>query len=360
MNVVRKGNEQKIQTLILAVLLLFLVQFSALLAQYPEYQIKAILLGRLARHIEWPKEVEMKYFVIGVYGENPFGDYLKETYPTDHNPSLIKNKIVKVRYMTRIEGIPGCHLLFITELPKRSLAKIIEFTRDKPILTVGDTEDYETQGVQVRLAVGKAALQAKPNAPPKGGPNIYMIVNQKAMRQAGLLAHESLLDSKDVELVNPYDPAEEKAQQLEPITRFITWPQQAQMANLGKPFKIRVIGDTNVATYLEKIYKKKKLKDKAVDIATISSVQEIDDPHLLFISKKMKPNLAEIISFTKNKPILTIGDTEGFKQAGVHITFFFDRLTLCFEINEEAARAAGFDFSYHLMKMARINHHEPD
>ena len=224
-------------------------------------------------------------------------------------------------------------------------------------------EDYEKLGVHVRLVVGKSALQMRTSDHQKGTPNIFMLINQKAMREAGLIATPALLKFREVKIVNPYSPAEEKALQLEPITRFITWPAQAEMTNLTKPFKIEVIGQTILTSYLEKIYKKKKLKDKPVKIAAISTVQEIDDPHLLFISKKMQPHLAEITSYTKNKPILTIGDTEGFKQAGVHINFFFDHLMLCFEINEEAARAAGFDFSYHLMKMARTHnreHHEPD
>jgi hypothetical protein len=69
----------------------------------------------------------------------------------------------------------------------------------------------------------------------------------------------------------------------------------------------------------------------------------------------MKNNISEIIAYTKNKPILTIGDTPGFRQAGVHINFFYDRLTLSFEINEAAAKAAGLNISYHLSKMGKID-----
>jgi hypothetical protein len=358
--VVRTGREPKNKMLVVTVLLLFLIPTGSLRAQYPEYQIKAHLLGMLAKHIEWPNDVEMKRFVIGIYGENPFGDYLEKTYPRKEVSKMIKGKSVVVRYIKRIEDIPGCHLLFIPDLPRRSLAKIIEFVRERPILTVGDTEDYEKQGVHIRLAVGKEIPPAKKKGSGRETSNIYIVINQKAMRQARLIANSTLLDSDSVEIINPYNPAEEKARQLEPITRFITWPPQSEMYNLAKPFKINVLGQNTIAHFLEKLYAKKKLKDKPVKISTISTLKEIDSPHLLFISKQMKANLGEIISFTKHQPILTIGDTEGFKEAGVHINFFFDRRELCFEINEEAARDAGFDFSYHLMKMARINRHEPN
>jgi hypothetical protein len=289
------------------------------------------------KYIEWPKETGMdnrdKPFVIAIIGENPFGKFLEQV-------TKIKNKIVIIRIINRVEQIPGCHLLFVSDLPGRLFSKL-ESIQDKPILTVTDTEDYAELGIHINLLVGKTS-------------NPRLVINETAARQSGLEMKKDLLNLAD-DIVQPYRPYEDKANKLKPITRFVTWPPRSGMNDTSKLFKIAVIGENFFDNHLDKTYKKKTLKNKRVTIRYISKIQEINDAHLLFISKSMKQNISDIISYTKNKPILTIGDTKGFHQAGVHINFFYDRLRLSFEINEEAALSAGFNISYHLLKWAKTD-----
>lgn len=330
---------------VIILLLLFTVNF--LQAQHREYQVKSLLIWQIANsYIGWPKETGMdnrdKPFVIGVVGDIPFGKYLKQVYNLQKKPMKIKNKNVVIRNIKRVEQIPGCNLLFVPDLPRRFFSRVVEFTKDKPILTVTDAEDYTEVGIHVNLLVGTTSTP-------------HLVINEKAIRQSDLQVSEELLNSDSTEVIHPFRPYEEKAEYLEPFSRFIDWPPASTADDPSKPFKIEILGQNFFGPYLDKIYKGKKLKNKPVVIRYISKINEIDNPHFLFISKSMKDKISEIIAYIKNKPIITIGDTPGFCQAGVHINFCYDRLELRFEINEAAALAAGFNIRYHLLKLAKTD-----
>lgn len=343
-----------------AVILLLLFTINLLPAQLSEPQVKSLLLWQIANvQIDWPAENDMdnrdKPFVMGIVGDSTFGKYLEREYTHKQSSRRIKNKTVVVRKIKQLEQIPGCNLLFVADLPGRLFARMVESTRDKPILTMTDRSDYIEEGIQISFVVEKTA-----DSPPgsrvtdKQGPKISLYINEIAIRQAGLSIKKDLL-ARAIIIGHPFKPYLAKALLLAPITTFVTWPPSVKMDDPSTPFKITIIGDNYFNSYLDDTYQKKKLKNKPVTIRYISNIKDIDDPHLLFISKSMKNKISEIIAYTKNKPILTVGDCRGFHDAGVHINFFYDRLELCFEINDEAARAAGFDFSYHLLKQAKID-----
>lgn len=351
----------RLHKVLTAIILLLLISLNFLQAQPLEYQVKSLLIWEIAnKHINWPKETEIndrkKPFVIGFIGENPFGKFLEKAYNNKQKPTKIKNKMVVLRHIRRVEQIPGCHLLFISDLPRRFFARVIEFIRDKSILSITDAADFSEEGIHISFVMSK--ISDKPvNGPElidKPKSTIALVINETAARQSGIAISKGLLEiAKDI--VQPYHPYEDKAKNLDPITRFIDWPPASAVDDPSKPFKIEILGQNFFDPYLDKIFTRKKLKDKPVVIRYISNIREISHPHLLFISKSMKNNISEIIAYTKNKPILTIGDTPGFRQAGVHINFFYDRLTLSFEINEAAAKAAGLNISYHLSKMGKID-----
>lgn len=333
---------------VITLLLLFSIIF--LQAQTSEHKVKSLLIAEIAnRHVNWPKEAGMderdKPFVMGVVGETPFGKFMRQVYNGKPQSMKIKNKNVIIRNIKRVEQIPGCQLLFfVPELPRRFFTRVMESIRDKPILTIADTEDYIDQGIHISFVVEKTSDK----------PVIVLVINETTSRQSGLLIDKDLFNIART-IIQPYRPYQDKATNLERFTRFIDWPPALAPDDPSKPFKIEVLGQNFFDSYLDKIFKGTKIMNKPVIILYISKINEIGSPHLLFISKSMKNKISEIIAYTKNKPILTIGDTPGFYQAGVHINFYYDRLALSFEINNDAALSAGLDISYHLLQRAKLN-----
>jgi hypothetical protein len=141
-----------------------------------------------------------------------------------------------------------------------------------------------------------------------------------------------------------------KAELIERFTRFIEWPAQVSRGS----FVIGVIGENPFNTYLDDMAKARKIKGRIVDI------QRIDDPagaercHVLFISSSARSSLPAILAHTRTHPVLTIGDTDGFGEAGVDVNFYNAGDTVRFEINETALEKGGLHASSKLLKLARI------
>jgi hypothetical protein len=145
-----------------------------------------------------------------------------------------------------------------------------------------------------------------------------------------------------------------KAVFLEHFTRFIEWPESVEIADDSFPFYVAVIGENPFGSILDQIYSEQKIKNRRVEIHYFSTPDEITDCHILFISGSNKEILTEILSYTKDKPILTVSDTKGFAESGVLINFYLAGNKIKFEINERAVHESGLVMSYRLLSLARI------
>ena len=148
------------------------------------------------------------------------------------------------------------------------------------------------------------------------------------------------------------DEFEVKAAYLEKIIHFIDWPESSNINDISRPFVIGVFGRTPFKKELEIIFSERRMKDKPVDIRTVSTIEEVSGCHVLFISRSAKPRLTKIINHVREKAILTVGDTRGYCKWDVHITLFFQRKNIVFNINESAIQASGLIPNYRLFKHA--------
>ncbi|MBF0118963.1 MAG: YfiR family protein [Desulfobacterales bacterium] len=146
-----------------------------------------------------------------------------------------------------------------------------------------------------------------------------------------------------------------KAGFIEKIAEFITWPSKSEIEDISKPFVIKVIGGEPFDNILTERYKNNKIKKKEVKIYYIDKINEIKESNILFVTKSVKIEPSEILSFTRDKPILTIGETKNFAKKGGHINFYFtENNTLAFEINESKIRESGLKVDLLLLEVAKI------
>ncbi len=127
-----------------------------------------------------------------------------------------------------------------------------------------------------------------------------------------------------------------KAIFIKKFTNFIQWPESSDIADTSKPFIIKVIGKNPFGNFLNIVYSQQTIKNKKVHIEYITTIAEIPGCHILFISSSWANRLQLILAVTRNNPILTIGDTQGFANLGVMINFIYVDKKLRFEINESA------------------------
>jgi hypothetical protein len=149
-----------------------------------EYQLKAVLLWRLAQYTEWPTNTfsaPETPIIIGVLGENPFGDALDLAIKdeTAHGRKL------SVRPYKSTDELHDCHLLFIAESERTRLREIISRLRGRSVLTVSDLDRFagdENGMVQFAMEENKVTL----------------IVNLEAVTAARLVLDARLLRMAEI------------------------------------------------------------------------------------------------------------------------------------------------------------------
>jgi hypothetical protein len=160
--------------LLLSALLMLACAGAAEAQTVPEYRLKAELIERFTRFVDWPSHGNGP-FVIAVIGRNPFGTHLHEIASTRR----IKGRPLEVRYHDDITDIDRCDILFIASSEKRDLREILARTASRPILTVGDTAGFGAAGVIINFY--------------NSGDTVRFEINEAALDTSGLRASSKLL-----------------------------------------------------------------------------------------------------------------------------------------------------------------------
>lgn len=110
-----------------------------------EYDVKAGFLLNFSKFIEWPESgfpSSDSPFVLGIYGENPFGEsiFLLEKQQVQGRP-------VSVRILQPgTRDLSGVQMLFIPASQERAAADLIRELRQKPVVLVGEIPGFSRAG----------------------------------------------------------------------------------------------------------------------------------------------------------------------------------------------------------------------
>ncbi|MDJ0832296.1 MAG: YfiR family protein [Gammaproteobacteria bacterium] len=127
----------------------------------PEYKIKAALLYKLTKFIEWPQSAKQApgEFNICVLGDNVFADALDPL-----TKRKVSERSISIHYFNRSDAIDQqCHILFITDSKRAFLANILGSINTQGCLTVSDINDFAEQGGVIELTQGKNKIGFKIN-----------------------------------------------------------------------------------------------------------------------------------------------------------------------------------------------------
>ncbi|NOX76685.1 MAG: YfiR family protein [Gammaproteobacteria bacterium] len=140
-----------------------------------------------------------------------------------------------------------------------------------------------------------------------------------------------------------------KAVLMEKFTHFIQWPN-----TLTNGFKLCVVGENPFKGALHNLAALTRINDEPTTFVNIDGPDAMPDCTMLFIGHSKQHSLARILDRLHRSPVLTVSDTPGFARRGVMINFVIKDSKIHFEINPEAAHAAGLKISSRLLKLATI------
>ena len=137
-------------------------------AQPSEYQIKAAFLFNFIKLTEWPPQANTSPIVIGILGNNPFGDVLERTI---HDKTIDNRGLVIKEFKTAQEAT-NCHVLFIGTSEKVRLPEIFKALSAASVLTIGESDSFVEDGGIIGFYTD--------------GTKVRFQINDQAARQAGL------------------------------------------------------------------------------------------------------------------------------------------------------------------------------
>ncbi len=156
-------------------------------------KVKAAYLYNFAKFIQWPDnafEDETTPFVIGVLGDDPFGQILDATVKAKKIAQRAV-KIRRLRWSMQVDRakLKDCHVLYISNSEQRRLKDILATLEDQPVLLVADIGGFASDGGMIGFVLENQRL--------------IFEINREALEHTKLKASAKLL--KLARIVKPKD-----------------------------------------------------------------------------------------------------------------------------------------------------------
>ena len=177
--------------------------------QSDQNRIYASFLYKFGFHIRWPDDAfdgDNDPFVIGVLGNDPFGEHLSKMH--DNELWKVNDRRVIIRIMDSMDQYERCHVLFISGEPKNTREARMDAVHDhaqvrkSPVLLVSGTPGFANRqkGVMINFVIQP------------GGRN-RIEINVEKSRRAGLGIGSRLLNLSVVQRVT--DPGQTDNSEVE-------------------------------------------------------------------------------------------------------------------------------------------------
>lgn len=151
----------------------------------------------------------------------------------------------------------------------------------------------------------------------------------------------------------PITESQVKALCLFNFAKYVTWPTEA-FCETNAPLRIGVIAQSKLAADLAGAARGKSINGHPVEVLEPQTEAEWAQCQVLFIGASEKEHLEEIFSKVKKLPVLTVGESEAFAEAGGVIKFIKKENKVRFEVNLNASREAGLQISSKLLSLADV------
>ena len=150
-----------------------------------------------------------------------------------------------------------------------------------------------------------------------------------------------------------FDEREIKATFLFNFAQFVEWPA-ASFADPRAPLVVGVLGDDPFDTVLDAVIRGEVIKNRPLVVTRFRRVEDIVVCHILFISSSEASRYSRILEVLQGRPILTVGDADGFATSGGMIRFITEKSHIRLRINLGVARDAGLTISSQLLRVAEV------
>lgn len=115
-----------------------------------QYRIEAAFLFNFTKFIDWPETAFNSVnspFIIGILGDDPFGNFLDEIVKNEK----INSHVIKVERYKDVGSVAKCQILFVNSEMTEEVEEFLKNPKYQGILTVGNNNVFLKQGGIIRF-----------------------------------------------------------------------------------------------------------------------------------------------------------------------------------------------------------------
>jgi hypothetical protein len=127
-----------------------------------EYQVKAAFIFHFAQLVDWPADTFRtpdQPLLLCLADDDPERDEVR----TPLAGKLVNGRALQVRLLKDGRDTSGCNIVFLTKHEAHTQASILAGLRGQPVLTVGETNDFLSDGGMIRFRIEQDRIRFEVN-----------------------------------------------------------------------------------------------------------------------------------------------------------------------------------------------------
>jgi hypothetical protein len=145
---------------------------------------------------------------------------------------------------------------------------------------------------------------------------------------------------------------EVKAAFLLNFARFVEWPAEA-FADASAPLVIGIVGANDLAEVLPRVVASQTAQGRPIEVRHLQPSDDVGVCQVLFVGRSVDDSAESVLKSARNRPLLTVGETDTFNALGGIIRFLLIDKSVRFDVHSRAATDAGLKISSKLLAVAR-------
>lgn len=126
------------------------------------------------------------------------------------------------------------------------------------------------------------------------------------------------------------------------------WPASTK----DKHFQIAILGNDPIYAELATKYIGKPVGGQSLEVLLLGSTDEIDQPHILYVSKDAQEDLADIAELVKDQSVMIVTEQSGALDLGALVNFVVVESVIKFELNSQLAGTKGITLGSNIVHWA--------
>lgn len=146
----RRMYRRRFMVLCIVLILSVLPQDAGAQSIPEEYQVKAAFLFHFAQFVDWPANVLNtgdSSLKLCIFDDEPRRQELQSTI----EGKSIGSRVIHVLQINQSKQIHGCNILFLSRDEAQRQTAILKSLRGMPVLTVGETDNFLSDGGMIRF-----------------------------------------------------------------------------------------------------------------------------------------------------------------------------------------------------------------